>query len=131
MSEQQQIERAASASPYEREFGFCRALRCGDRILVAGTAPIGADGRTVRGDATAQARRCVEIIESALRGLGGELRHVVRTRMYLVSVDDWEAVARVHGEAFGAAPPVATCVIVAGLLDPAWRIEMEAEAFLP
>ncbi len=103
------------------------------RILISGTAPIGDDGTAVCvDDPTGQTRRCFEIIERALTSLGAGLGDVVRTRMYLTRVEDWEAVGAVHGEVFGALgdahPPVATMVAVAGLIDPEWRIEVEAEA---
>ena len=103
------------------------------RILISGTAPIGDDGTTVCvDDPTGQTRRCFEIIERALTSLGAGLGDVVRTRMYLTRVEDWEAVGAVHGEVFGALsdarPPVATMVAVAGLIDPEWRIEVEVEA---
>lgn len=120
-----------SASPYEALFGFCRARRVGDRILVAGTAPVGDDGATVcPGDPAGQARRCFEIVERALAELGGALDDVVRTRMYLIRINDWQAVAAVHGEVFGTVAPVATLVGVAALIDPEWRIEVEAEAIV-
>ena len=119
-----------SGSPYEDRIGFARALRVGSRILVSGTAPLGPDGRTVAGDAHAQARRAFEIITAAIEGLGGTARDVVRTRMFLVDARDAEAVGRAHREAFGEARPAATMVVVAGLLDPAWRVEIEAEAEL-
>lgn len=125
------ITRWRSASPYEGEAGFCRALRTGDRILVAGTAPVGPDGEPFApGDAAAQARRCFAIAREAIERLGGTMDRVVRTRMYLTDAADWEAVARVHGEVFGGHPPVATCVVVDSLLDPAWLLEIEAEAHL-
>jgi enamine deaminase RidA (YjgF/YER057c/UK114 family) len=117
-----------SASPFEPEIGFCRAVRHGDRIEVSGTAPIGPDGRTVDGDAEAQARRCLAIIGAALTALGGGIDAVVRTRMYLVDRDDWAAVGRAHGDVFRGVDPAATMVVVAGLLDPAWRVEIEAVA---
>lgn len=121
-----------SASPYEVTFGFCRARRQGNRILVAGTAPIGDDGQTVCvGDPVGQARRCFEIIRRALGDLGGSLDDVVRTRMYLTHIEDWKQIASVHGEFFGGQKdrrPVATIVAVAALIDPEWSVEVEAEA---
>ena len=123
------VRRHRSASPYEAEVGFCRALAIDDRILVAGTAPIAADGTTAGvGDPYAQATRCFEIIGEALAALGGSLSDVVRTRMFLTRADVWREVARAHGEVFGEARPVATAVVVAGLLDPDWLVEIEAEA---
>jgi enamine deaminase RidA (YjgF/YER057c/UK114 family) len=119
--------RASSSSPFEATIGFSRAVRAGDRIVVSGTAPIWPDG-SVQDDAGAQARRCLEIIASALAELGGTMADVVRTRMYLTSPDDADVVGRVHGETFGATRPAATMIVVAALLDPRWRVEIEAEA---
>lgn len=108
--------------------GFARAVRRGDRIIVSGTAPIGPDGGTVAGDAYDQARRCFEVILEAVTALGGRREDIVRTRMYLVDGADWDAVARAHGEFFGQIFPAATMVVVKELLDPTWRVEVEAEA---
>jgi enamine deaminase RidA (YjgF/YER057c/UK114 family) len=119
--------RVSSGSPYEPRIGFSRALRVGDRVIVAGTAPIGPDG-TVDPDPERQADRCLEIIVAALREAGAGPEHVVRTRMYLVDAADWEAVGRAHGRVFGDVRPAATMVVVKGLLDPRWRVEIEAEA---
>ncbi len=122
--------RHRSASPFEEEIGFSRAVREGRRVSVSGTAPIGPDGQTVTGDAYAQAKRCFEIIEKSLRALGSEPGDVVRTRMYLVDAADWQAVGKAHGELFRGTDPAATMVVVAGLLDPAWKVEIEAEAVI-
>ena len=122
-------QRVASGSPYEPTIGFCRALRVGDRVLVAGTAPIWPDG-SCDPDPQVQARRCFEIILEAMRQVGGEARHVVRTRMFLTDASYAEAVGAAHGEVFAAIRPVATMVVVAGLLDPRWKVEIEAEAIL-
>jgi enamine deaminase RidA (YjgF/YER057c/UK114 family) len=119
----------SSGSPYEPVIGFSRAVRVGDRVLVSGTAPIWPDG-SCDPDAGAQARRCIEIIEAALGDAGATLEHVVRTRTYLTGLDAAEAVQRAHGEAFGAIRPTSTMVIVAGFLDPRWKVEMEAEAII-
>jgi enamine deaminase RidA (YjgF/YER057c/UK114 family) len=121
--------RFASGSPYEPLIGFSRALRVGDRVLVAGTAPVWPDG-SCDPDPGAQAARCLEIILAALAEAGAGPGPVVRTRMYLVDPADWEAVGRAHGEVFTEVRPVATMVVVAGLLDPRWRVEIEAEAVL-
>ena len=120
----------SSASPYEDRIGFSRAVRHGRRILVSGTAPIGDDGRTVQGDAYHQARRCLEIVVASLEALGGGARDVVRTRMYLIDPRDGEQVGRAHGEVFREVRPAATMVVVRELLDPDWRVEIEAEAEL-
>ena len=123
--------RVSSASPFEELFGFCRATRVGDLIHVAGTAPVGSDGSTVGvGDPAAQAKRCFEIIGAALDELGGCYDDVVRTRMYLTHIDDWEVVGRVHGDYFRDVRPVSTMVAVARLIDPDWRVEIEADALV-
>ena len=122
-------QRVASGSPYEPTIGFCRAMRVGDRVLVAGTAPIWPDG-SCDPDPQVQARRCFEIILEAMRQLGGEARHVVRTRMFLTDASYAGAVGTAHGEVFAEIRPVATMVVVAGLLDPRWKVEVEAEAIL-
>jgi enamine deaminase RidA (YjgF/YER057c/UK114 family) len=120
--------RIHSGSPYEPAYGFCRALRTGDRILVAGTAPVPPPGEEVAPTAADQMRRCAEIALRAIEELGGSVDGVVRTRMFIVDAADADEVGRVHGELFGSADPVATMVVVAALLDPSWRVEIEVEA---
>ena len=120
-------QRIASGSPYEPTIGFSRAIRVGDRVLVAGTAPVWPDG-SVDPDPEVQARRCLEIIRLALETAGASLADVVRTRMFLTDAADWEAIGRAHGAAFRTVRPVATMVVVAALLDPRWKVEIEAEA---
>jgi enamine deaminase RidA (YjgF/YER057c/UK114 family) len=120
----------ASGSPFEATIGFSRAVRVEDRVIVSGTAPVLPGGGCPDG-AGPQARRCFEIVTAALGEAGAGLEDVVRTRMYIVSASDAEAVGAVHGELFGHVRPAATMVVVAGLLDPAWRVEIEAEAVLP
>lgn len=117
----------SSGSPFEPTIGFSRALRVGPRVLVSGTGPVWPDG-SCPDDAGAQARRCFEIIEAALHRAGASLPDVVRTRMYLTSVDHAAAVGAVHRELFGDTRPAATMVVVTALLDPAWKVEIEAEA---
>jgi enamine deaminase RidA (YjgF/YER057c/UK114 family) len=114
-------------SPFEPIIGFSRAVRVGNIVHVAGTGPVGADNE----DAAGQTRRIFEIATEALAKAGASLDHVVRTRMYLTHVEDWEAVGRVHGQFFGTVRPAATMVVVAALLNPAWRIEIEFEAIIP
>ena len=122
-------QRVFSGSPYEPKAGFCRALRVGDRIVVAGTAPIEDDGsNTSPGEVEVQARRCFKIATDAVSKLGGHASDVVRTRMYLTNPADFELVSQVHGEFFAPHPPVATAVVVAGLLDPEWLVEIGLEA---
>ncbi|MGK0219394.1 MAG: enamine deaminase RidA (YjgF/YER057c/UK114 family) [Planctomycetota bacterium] len=119
----------SSGSPYEPRFGFSRAVRVGDRVLVAGTGPIWPDG-SCSDDPAVQTRPCIEIMEEALIEAGASLNDVVRTRMFVVDAADGEAVGAVHGEFFSEVRPAATMVLAGGLLDPRWRIEMEAEALI-
>jgi enamine deaminase RidA (YjgF/YER057c/UK114 family) len=116
----------SGSSPFEPVIGFSRAVRMGAVVHVSGTGPVGADEASVE----EQTRRVFQIIEQALLQAGAGLRDVVRTRMYLTSAADWEAVGKVHGELFGDIRPAATMVVVAALLNPSWRIEIEAEATL-
>ena len=97
---------------------------------VAGTAPIFPDGVDVPDDAYAQAKRCLEIVVAALAEVDAEPAHVVRTRVFLVDASDWEAVGRAHGEVFGNVRPAASFLVLAGLLDPRWRVEIEVEAIV-
>lgn len=120
---------ALSGSPFETTIGFSRAIRVGERVLLSGTAPIWSDG-SCPDDAAIQARRCFDIIAVALGELGAEMAHVVRTRMFITSAEDAAAVGAVHGELFGTTLPAATMVVVAALLDPRWKIEIEAEAVI-
>jgi enamine deaminase RidA (YjgF/YER057c/UK114 family) len=108
-----------------------RAVRAGCTVTVAGTAPLGCDGRTVgRGDPAAQARRCMEIIADALARAGAGLQHVVRTRILLTRIEDWQAVADVHGEFFRDIRPVSTILQVSRFIDPEWLVELEADAVI-
>jgi enamine deaminase RidA (YjgF/YER057c/UK114 family) len=120
----------SSGSPFEPTIGFSRAVRVGDRVVVSGTGPVMPAGPCPDG-AGPQARRCFEIIAAALAEAGASLDDVVRTRMYVTSAGDGDAVGAVHGEILGHVRPAATMVVVAGLLDPAWKVEIEAEAVLP
>jgi enamine deaminase RidA (YjgF/YER057c/UK114 family) len=118
---------ASSGSPFEASIGFSRAVRVGGLVAVSGTAPVWPDGH-VDPDPAVQARRCLEIALAALAELGGRPEDVVRTRQYVVSADDAEAVGAVHGEVFAEVRPASTMVVVAGLLDPRWRYEVELDA---
>ena len=119
----------SSGSPYETSVGFSRAVRVGPVVSVAGTAPLGPDGRTVsRGDVAAQARRCLEIIAAALEGAGAALRQVVRTRVLLIRIEDWPVVASIHGEYFGSIRPACTVIEVSRFIDRDWLVEIEADA---
>jgi enamine deaminase RidA (YjgF/YER057c/UK114 family) len=118
---------ARSGSPYEETIGFSRAVRVGSSVVVSGTAPVWPDGR-VDPDPAVQARRCWEIVVAALEELGAGVGDVVRTRQYVVGASVADAVGAVHGEVFGEARPASTMVVVAGLLDPRWVVEVEADA---
>jgi enamine deaminase RidA (YjgF/YER057c/UK114 family) len=119
----------SSGSPWEERIGFSRAVRVGDRVVVSGTAPIWPDG-SCDPDPERQARRCLEIIEAALEEAGASLGAVIRTRLYLTNAEDADAIGRAHADVFGETRPAATMVIVAGLLDARWKVEIEAEAQL-
>ena len=121
--------RAASDSPFEGPIGFSRAIRVDDRVLVSGTGPVWPDG-SCDPDVFGQAMRCFKVAGTAMSDLGASLRDVVRTRMYLLDATDWEAVGRAHSAYFEAVRPAATMVVVAGLLDPRWRVEVEVEAIV-
>ena len=123
------FQRVFSGAPWEARVGYCRALRAGDRIFVTGTAPV-AEGGGVHapGDAYAQARRCFQIMEEALAGLGATLAEVTRTRMFVTDIDRWEEFGRAHAEVFGEHPPTTTMVQVSRLIDPDMLIEIEADA---
>ncbi|HTY57714.1 MAG TPA: RidA family protein [Bacteroidota bacterium] len=121
----------SSGSPYEPKIGISRAVRAGTIVAVSGTAPLGPDGRTVgRGDAGAQAKRCLEIIAAALERAGSSLRQVVRTRIMLTRIEDWQVVAAAHGEVFREIRPANTIVQVSRFIDPDWLVEIEADAVI-
>jgi enamine deaminase RidA (YjgF/YER057c/UK114 family) len=110
--------------------GYSRAVRVGDVVSVAGTAPVMPNGADPPTDAYGQARRCLEILVAALAELGAAPEHVVRTRIYLTNAHDWPEVGRAHGEVFGHSRPATTMLAVAALLDPRWRVEVEADAIV-
>lgn len=120
----------SSGSPFESAIGFSRAVRVNDRVVVSGTAPIWADG-SVDPDPKVQARRCLEIMLAALGEAGGRAEDVVRTRMYITDSADAGVIGEAHGEVFSGIRPASTMVVVNGLLDPRWKVEMELEAVLP
>ncbi len=123
------IRRVSSGARWEKIHGYCRAVRNGPFIAVSGTTAVGEDGEIVApDDAYLQARRCIEIIREALEACDAGLTDVIRTRIYLTDVDDWQAVARAHSEAFGEIPPASTMLETSRLIDPAMRLEMEADA---
>jgi enamine deaminase RidA (YjgF/YER057c/UK114 family) len=120
----------SSGSPYESIMGYCRAVRVGPHVHVAGTAPIMPGGADPPPDSYAQTRRCFEIIGAALDEAGAGLEHVVRTRIYLTPEADFAEVGRAHGEIFRDIRPVNTTVIIDSLVDPRWLLEIEADAFV-
>ena len=120
-----------SGSPMEPEIGFCRAVRVGAHIAIAGTAPIAPGGGTAApGDVYGQTRRCIEIIAAAIAEAGGSLEQVVRTRVMLVDIGQWREAARAHGEVFAHIRPVCTFVEVSRFIDPDWLVELEADAIV-
>jgi enamine deaminase RidA (YjgF/YER057c/UK114 family) len=121
--------RVHSGSSYEERYGYCRAIRVGDRVHISGTAPILPDG-SCPPDARTQALRCFERILGELTELGGSPEHVVRTRMFITDAADADDVGAAHRLAFGEHPPAATMVVVAALIDPAWKVEIEADAVI-
>ena len=114
-------QQVSTGSPFEPKIGISRAVRSGTFLAVSGTAPLGPDGRTVaKGNSAAQARRCLEIIQSAIEGLGAKLSHVIRTRVLLTRIEDWEQVAIVHGEFFSSIRPANTIMQVVRFIDSDW-----------
>jgi enamine deaminase RidA (YjgF/YER057c/UK114 family) len=121
----------SSGSPLEPEIGFSRAVRIGQHIVVAGTAPISPTGTVAApNDVYGQTRRCLEIIEQAVADAGGSLAHVTRTRIMLTDMTRWRDAARAHGEYFGSIRPACTFVQVVGFIDPEWLVEIEADAIV-
>lgn len=120
-----------SGAPWEPLVGYSRAVRVGNFIAVSGCTAVGEDGELVgEGDAHAQAVRCIEVIRAALAEAGAELRHVVRTRIFVTDIELWEDVARAHRQAFGDAPPASSMLEVNRLIDARMLVEIEADAFV-
>jgi len=129
MNQERQL--ISTGSPYEPKVGISRAVRSGNVIAVTGTAPLGPGGKTISiGDASGQARRCLEIIKAAIEGLGGKMSDVIRTRILLTRIEDWEKVALVHGEFFADIRPANTIMQVVRFIDPNWLVEIEADAII-
>jgi enamine deaminase RidA (YjgF/YER057c/UK114 family) len=123
------FRRTFSGAAWEKQVGYCRAVRAGNQVFVSGTAPVAQSGGAYApGDGYRQALRCLEIIEQALRSLGAELSDVVRTRMFVTDISRWPEFGRAHAEAFGTHPPATSMVEVRALIDPAMLIEIEADA---
>lgn len=121
----------SNGNPMEKIVGFSRAVRVGSYVSIGGTAPVGPDGKTVGlGDPTAQARRCLDIIQDALEKAGSRLEDVIRTRVLLTRIEDWETVIKVRAEFFRDVRPVDTIMQVAGFVNPEWLVEFEADAII-
>ncbi len=121
--------RVFSGAPWEKQVGYCRAVKRGNAISISGTAPIAKDGSVFApGDGYAQAKRCLGIIESALTDLGSSMSEVIRTRMFVTEIALWSGFGRAHAEFFRDSPPATTMVEVKALIDPAMLIEIEADA---
>ena len=124
-----QRESFSSAAPWESIVGYSRAVRTGPFIAVTGCAAVGPDGELVgEGDPYVQAARCIEVIREVLESAGASLGDVVRTRMFVTDIDQWEAIGRAHKEAFGDIMPATTMVEVSRLIDPKMLVEIEADA---
>ena len=120
-----------TGAPWESIVGYCRAVRVGSHVAVTGTAAVGENGEVVGvGNANVQTKRCLEIIEKALKDAGASLSDVVRTRIYVTDISQWEAVGRAHGEVFGEVYPATTMVEVSALIDPDMLVEIEADAIV-
>lgn len=122
-------QRVSSGSPFEPRIGFSRAVRVDNRVLVSGTAPVWPDG-SCPDDPAVQTHRCIEIIEAALTEAGASIAEVVRTRVFLTNPGDADAIGDAHGQAFGEIRPASSMIVAAALLDPRWKVEIEAEAIV-
>ena len=122
-----QRQNIPGTSPYEPVIGFSRAVRVGSHVMVSGTGPVGSDECSV----AEQTDQCLTIIAGVLKEAGTSFEHIVRSRIYLTDRNDWEAVARVHGKFFSFVRPASTMVVVAGLIDPRWKVEIEVDALIP
>jgi isochorismate pyruvate lyase len=127
-----EIQRVFSTAVWEEKVGYCRALKAGSNIYVTGTAPVNDSGKGVHapGDAYAQAKRCLDLIERALIQLGATRKNIVRTRMFVTDISRWAEYGRAHAEFFGPDKPATTMVEVKALIDPAMLIEIEADGLV-
>ncbi len=124
-------ENISSGSTWEPIIGYSRAVKVGPHVAVSGTTGTGADGKLVGpGDPEAQTLQALKNLEAALNRAGASLKHVVRTRMFVTQIDQWEKIARAHGQMFGEIRPATTLVEVKRLIDPDMLIEIEADAII-
>ncbi|GAB4349071.1 MAG: hypothetical protein Kow0073_02430 [Immundisolibacter sp.] len=124
------MARYTTGSVGEDAFGFCQAVRRGPYVAVSGSIGRAADGRIVPGGTYAQARQAIENLQTALAALGGSLQDVIRTRVFIVDMTEWESVARAHCEAFAAHPPASSLIGVNALFEPELLVEIEADAII-
>jgi len=126
-----ELKRSFSGSPWEPKVGYCRAIKAGRHIYVSGTAPLDSRGEVYGPENHyEQTKRCLEIIQKALRELGGDLKNVMRTRMFVTDISKWQEYGRAHQEFFAENPPATTMVEVKALISPLMLIEVEVEALL-
>ncbi len=126
-----QRKNISSGSPFEKPIGFSRAVRIGNTIAVSGTAPIAEDGSNASvGDVYGQTKRCLEIIKTAIEEAGGQLKDVIRTRIMLTDISNWEKAAQAHGEFFADIRPASTLVEVSSLINKEWLVEIEADCII-
>lgn len=124
-----EVKRVFSGAPWEPKVGYCRAIRVGGTIAVTGTVSLNENGELHgEGDAYQQAKRCLEIIERALIPLGAERRNVIRTRMFVTDISQWQEFGRAHGEFFEGCAPTTCMIEIKSLIDPRMLIEIEADA---
>jgi len=131
MTEKLKRTSVRSGAPWEPIVGYSRAVRVGNTVAVTGCASVGADGQLVgEGDPYLQAQQCIKVIRTAVEGTGADLEDVVRTRMFVTNIEQWEEIARAHREAFGEIMPATTMVEVSRLIDPRMLVEIEADAII-
>ena len=119
-----------AVSPFAESMGYCRVVRVGPHVWVAGTAPVMPEGQEPPPDGYGQAKRCLEIALAAMAEVGAGAEHVVRTRALVVKEEEFAGITRAHGEVFSHIRPVNTSYVIAALFDPRWLVEIELEAYV-